>query len=744
MAATAIIYLGMTASKALYGYQRVRMHTMVRGFLVSAIFHKTTELKITEVDNSASATLMSSDAQHVEQAAAIVYELWIIPVEFVLALTLLQREIGIGCLLPFIIVVLAFVASFTIGRASRSNRSSWMKQIQVRVGSTANVISNMKSLKISGLAKEMSDTIQGLRDVELESAQVFRMFILLAAGVSWIPLYISPVFAFAVARKGLTTTRIFTTWSYLSLLNSPLTRFFQMLPRFISALTCVDRISAFLQLSPVADYRKDMSQRPDSENDTETEKARFFNFASSWIIRDGSFGWKDGKHVLRNINISIPNKGLTLVVGPVASGKSSLCKALLGEMPNAQGEVLFCKTKSRVGFCDQVPFLPNGSIREIIIAFSDYDEVWYNTVLDATALIPDLATFEKGDKTKVGTKGTALSGGQRQRIAIARALYARPDLLMFDDIFSGLDQKTEGLVFEKMFGAQGVIKRMGSPVLLCTHSIIHLAAADYIIALSADGTVSEQGTHRDLLEKEGYVFSLRGKSYVDGHASAKAEPVQEKLKKSQTAGEEADLVEDESRQRGDLSIYRYYFSMAGYWTLIPFVIFATVAGFFFSFTNVWLSLWSNYTTTHPKYGNGQSMYLGIYALIQVLTIVPLFLFGYVTTVIGARTGRNLHIKALNTLVGAPLTFFTTTDTGITTNRFAQDILLLDLDMVFGLFVIAEIAATAGQAIVIAITSPYIAIGYPVIGALLYCVQRFYLKTSRQLRFLDLETKSPLL
>jgi hypothetical protein len=70
--------------------------------------------------------------------------------------------------------------------------------------------------------------------------------------------------------------------------------------------------------------------------------------------------------------------------------------------------------------------------------------------------------------------------------------------------------------------------------------------------------------------------------------------------------------------------------------------------------------------------------------------------------------------------------------------------MLDMNITFGLFIIAEICATIGQAIIIAITSPFIAISFPILGGMLYCVQQFYLKTSRQLRLLDLESKSPLL
>jgi hypothetical protein len=89
--------------------------------------------------------------------------------------------------------------------------------------------------------------------------------------------------------------------------------------------------------------------------------------------------------------------------------------------------------------------------------------------------------------------------------------------------------------------------------------------------------------------------------------------------------------------------------------------------------------------------------------------------------------QRIFTSKLNTLMGAPLRFFTTTDTGITTNRFAQDMLLQDLDITYGIIVIAEITGTVGQAIVIAVTSPYIAMSYPIPGGLRHCVQRFLLE-----------------
>jgi ABC-type multidrug transport system fused ATPase/permease subunit len=128
-----------------------------------------------------------------------------------------------------------------------------------------------------------------------------------------------------------------------------------------------------------------------------------------------------------------------------------------------------------------------------------------------------------------------------------------------------------------------------------------------------------------------------------------------------------------------------------------------------------------------------------------------------------KAGANIHIGLLQTLIHAPLRFFTKTDTGTVTNLFSQDLNLIDTELpeatlntffcvsssethsiwFASLISAPQIAQTLGQAAVMLVSSVYLAIAYPFLAAILYVVGRFYLRTSRQLRLLDLEAKSPL-
>jgi ABC-type multidrug transport system fused ATPase/permease subunit len=132
-------------------------------------------------------------------------------------------------------------------------------------------------------------------------------------------------------------------------------------------------------------------------------------------------------------------------------------------------------------------------------------------------------------------------------------------------------------------------------------------------------------------------------------------------------------------------------------------------------------------------------------MIQLLGLFTLGLFCQHNNMrMAVQAGTLLHLKALSTIVAARLEFLSHTDAGTTVNRFSQDMTIIDGQLSFGLSNTALTSAAAlGQAAVIAVASPYVAACYPILIGLLYIIQKVYLRTSRQLRFLDLEAKAPL-
>jgi ABC-type multidrug transport system fused ATPase/permease subunit len=304
---------------------------------------------------------------------------------------------------------------------------------------------------------------------------------------------------------------------------------------------------------------------------------------------------------LHSLTTQIKKSALTIVVGPVGSGKSTFCKALLGEVPIHEGDVTLHTSVPHVGTCEQTAFLSNGSVRDNIVGFSSYDAHRYAEVIEATALSFDLDTLPQGDLTNVGSDGISLSGGQKQRVSLARALYLQTDLLVLDDIFSGLDADTEDQVFRRVFGFDGLLRRRQATVVLCTHSINHLPAADHIIVLGG-GSIVEQGNFNTLMTHGGYVHRLKSwESSLNKFSAEKTgskSPTHE-LKASTNPKIESQLSALElkaaaMRQSGDKTVYKHYLKSMG-WILTALATFSSALwGFFTNFPTICKFLVSPY------------------------------------------------------------------------------------------------------------------------------------------------------
>ncbi|KAF3069773.1 Multidrug resistance-associated protein 1 [Daldinia childiae] len=752
--ASILIYSGISISTALCWYFHHRMLTMMRSILVTETFIRATKARIGTSDDSAALTLMSTDIERINMGFKSLHDMWASLIQVIIAGWMVYNQLGIVFVAPIGTVMICFTCLAVVMKFTGDSQRAWMAGVQKRVGMTATVIASMKNLKISGLSAAVSDFVQNLRVEELAAGSRFRKIGIIAALFGYIPFLLGPPLTFAFAQRTLDSARIFTSLSYLLLLTGPLSQVFQNIPQLLSGLACLGRIQAFLECETRHDFREVLADMRRNSEKTQADTIPLFgselDSAHPIVIRNGKFGWEAGKFVLQDVNTQVSKSSLTIVVGPVGSGKSTLCKALLGEIPFSEGSVVLSTRFPHVGFCEQVAFLSNGSIRDNIVGFSTFDEERYTEVIEATALTFDIATLPQGDRTNIGSDGITLSGGQKQRVSLARALYLQSDLLVLDDIFSGLDADTEEQVFRQVFGPDGLIRRRRSTVILCTHSIRHLPAADHIVALG-DGTVVEQGSFDELMARQGYVKRLGLSSPSDSDSSSEKSILRKTGQESKapllyTTTNTSSLVPDTngSRQVGDKTVYKHYFKSMGLLVAGGSLVFASLWGFFSNFPTIWLKYWSDdIYSEHPSHT--YAYYAGIYALLQAGALISLFLLGSAIFVVSVtRAGSNLHHDALRTLIRAPLRFFTVTDTGAVTNLFSQDLNLIDTELPNGLLnTLFCLFQAIGQAAVMLTSSPYMAISYPFLGVLLYIVQKFYLRTSRQLRLLDLEAKSPL-
>lgn len=583
--------------------------------------------------------------------------------------------------------------------------------------------------------------------------------------------------------SSLNVSRLFTSLSILLLLANQFTQLFQSIPSLVSAFACLGRVRVFMTsenridsrrghsllppinkstvslISMVTDlfsYPESISTRLDDMSQAVTPvepnpPPPYSGSSDTILFKDATFSWDEvGAPALRNFNVTIKSNKLTMIVGPIASGKSTMLKAILGELKPKVGTVAV--SSKEIAFCDQTPWLRNATIRENILGFAPFDKAWYQCVVRECCLEPDLLQLPDGDQTIVGSSGITLSGGQKERVAIARAIYARKSIALFDDVMSGMDATTARAVFENCFGREGLLRQRHTTTVLATHAGHFLPMADYIIVLNRYGQIAEQGTFEEL--------SWRSNSYIqkicvtrgNTRSTESVNEIQPAPSGSTLVAEvagtkdeapEARVAEPLGRQVGDTRVYLYYFKATGYLNAALFFVYELVFVGLEYFPTVWLSWWSDANNRDPNEDIGY--YLGVYGAFQAAFLLALFLGArHTANTMVVSSGRYLHEQLIQAVIKAPMSFFSVTDTGVILNRFSQDLQLIDAELPISLLLFgANGFGAVALAIIVLVASHYVGLAFLLVFIALWLIQRYYLRTSRQLRFLDLEAKSPL-
>lgn len=200
---------------------------------------------------------------------------------------------------------------------------------------------------------------------------------------------------------------------------------------------------------------------------------------------------------------------------------------------------------------------------------------------------------------------------------------------------------------------------------------------------------------------------------------------------------------DTTRQEGDSSVYKYYAQAAGAKSIILFTFALVVAAFTDAFSQIWLLWWTEAIAKNPDTPTGK--WLGVYAALGILGIMANLLAGWeIFITVITKTGLYFHSLLVRTVSRAPMSYFNTVEQGVTVNRFSQDIQLIDMELPgSALGAAVGLASVIGQCVLIGVTGRYIAATFPFIILVFYLIQKFYLRTSRQMRFLDIEHTAPL-
>lgn len=238
-------------------------------------------------------------------------------------------------------------------------------------------------------------------------------------------------------------------------------------------------------------------------------------------FRNLSFGYAGENHlVLKRVDLEIPPGTTCAIVGATGSGKSTLVNLLPRFFPVKDGQIFvdggdinqisLDRLRQGIGFVPQEPFLFSDTIAANVAFGSEkVDLEQIKLACEIADFDKDVAGFPKGYDTMIGERGITLSGGQRQRLAIARAVALDPAILILDDAFSSVDTDTEENILKRLrqFGRNRT-------VILISHRTSTVKDADMIVVLQ-DGEIGEQGTHEELLVRDGTYAELYRKQLLE-------------------------------------------------------------------------------------------------------------------------------------------------------------------------------------------------------------------------------------
>jgi ABC-type multidrug transport system fused ATPase/permease subunit len=772
----------------------------VKSALTAMIYSKS--LKLSNEGRSTKTTgdivnHMAVDQQRLSDLTQFGTQLLSAPFQIMLCMVSLYQLVGPSMFAGVGVMILMIPLNGVIARMMKKLQIVQMKNKDSRTRLMTEILNNIKSIKLYAWNTAFMNKLSHIRnDLELNTLRKIGATQSIA-NFTWqsTPFLVScstfTVFVLT-SDKPLTTEIVFPALTLFNLLTFPLSILPMVITSIIESSVAVKRLMDYFTAE---ELQSDAVSFQDSVVHPGDESVR---------VRDASFTWNryTGATVLENIDLSARKGELSCIVGRVGAGKSSLLQSLLGDLWKNQGEVV---VRGRIAYVAQAPWVMNASVRENIVFGHRWDPAFYDLTVEACALIDDFKNLPDGDQTEVGERGISLSGGQKARLTLARAVYARADIYLLDDVLSAVDQHVGRHIINKVLGKTGLLS--GKTRILATNAITVLKEADFI-GLLRDKTIIEKGTYEQLMAMKGEISNLVRTTVVDSddEGTASGSSGSEDLTSVESSVETAvlqnggDSDADNTEQPGDLipikaagearrrtstvtlrrastvswqgprrklgdeenvlkskqtqetseqgkvkwSVYGQYAKDSNT-VAVGFYLFAMLAAQTAQVVgNYWLKNWTEWNEAHGT--NAQvGKFIGVYlalglgsSLLVILQNLILWIFCSI------EASRKLHERMAFAIFRSPMSFFETTPSGRILNRFSSDIYRVDevLARTFNML-FANSARAVFTMIVISTTTPAFLLFVIPLSYIYLSYQKYYLRTSRELKRLDSVTRSPI-
>ncbi|XP_020860953.1 ATP-binding cassette sub-family C member 8 isoform X1 [Phascolarctos cinereus] len=822
-------------------YVAIETGINLRGAIQTKIYNKimhlsTSNLSMGEMTAGQICNLVAIDTNQLMWFFFLCPNLWAMPAQIIVGVILLYYLLGVSALIgAAVIIVLAPIQYFVATKLSQAQRST-LEYSNERLKKTNEMLRGIKLLKLYAWENIFRAQVEMTRRKEMTSLKAFAIYTSISIFMNTaIPIaavlitFVSHVSFFKGAN--FSPSVAFASLSLFHILVTPLFLLSSVVRSTVKALVSVQKLSEFLSSEEIGKDQYSQHELPYKGQSSKSQAVPLKvvnrkrpsrddcrNFMghlqklgpdeepddSCVRITGGFFTWtSDGVPTLSNITIRIPQGQLTMIVGQVGCGKSSLLLATLGEMQKISGEISWnslpdsetgedssperetntgpdIRKRGPVAYASQKPWLLNATVEENITFESPFNKQRYKAVIDACSLQPDIDILPHGDQTQIGERGINLSGGQRQRISVARALYQHTNVVFLDDPFSALDIHLSDHLMQA--GILELLREDKRTVVLVTHKLQYLPHADWIIAMK-DGTIQREGTLKDIqmsesqlfeqwktlmnrqgqeLEKETVVIERKNMEVPKGLPRAMSSRDgllldEEEEEEDMAESEEEDNLSSLLRQRAKIpwQACAKYLSTAGV-LLLPLLFFSQLLKHIVLVAiDYCLANWTDSAlalgpaTRNCSLSEDCSFDHRVYAMVFTalcsLGIVLCLITSVTVEWTGLKVAKRLHRSLLNQIILAPMRFFETTPLGSILNRFSSDCNTIDQHIPSTLECLSRSTMLCVSALaVISYVTPVFLIALLPLAIVCYFIQKYFRVASRDLQQLDDSTQLPLL
>jgi ATP-binding cassette subfamily C (CFTR/MRP) protein 1 len=663
-------------------------------------------------------SLMSVDTYRVDQASGLFHILWTSPIQICIVLVVLCINIGYSALSGFALITIVVPLLTRAIKSLFKRRKAINKITDQRVSLTQEIISSVRFVKFFGWETSFLERLRELRNREIRKIQVLLAIRNAINSVSMsMPVFASMLsfITYSLTSHSLEPARIFSSLALFNSLRMPLNLAPLVISQVTDAHASVGRIQEFL----LAEEQEETVEWDEQMEDAIEVQQASFTWERNATHDKGGAGVFQSKNEMKaakdahkrekkaekaekaekaakkngsdddlseetqvepfklcDLDFTVKRNELVAIIGTVGSGKSSVLAALAGDMRKTGGKV---KMGASRAFCPQYAWIQNASLKENILFGKPEEPDWYNKVVDACALRPDIEILPDGDLTEIGERGITLSGGQKQRLNIARAIYFDADIILMDDPLSAVDAHVGRHIMDNAIC--GIMKDKCR--ILATHQLHVLNRCDRIIWMQEDGRIGSIDTFDNLMRDSADFRQLMASTSQEEdlektakvHDDDEIEDEKKDAKKMRKPKNAAGLMQQEERQVKSvkLGVWVAYIKAAGSHFAWPLVImFLVLANCANIVTSLWLSYW-----TSNKFRLSMGAYIGIYAAFGFTQSALMFSFSTVLSISGTNASKTMLQRAMQRVLRAPMSFFDTTPLGRITNRFSKDVDSMD-------------------------------------------------------------------